>query len=63
MKLTLVCDLCNAKGLIWLGGKDYLECPQCNGTKKFVMFENRITPARHILVPGQRDVQPTKLIV
>jgi hypothetical protein len=40
------------KGHLWLGGKDYLECPDCGGTGNFVMYEQAITPPKHIAVNG-----------
>lgn len=46
------------KGLLWLSGNDYVECPDCGGTGIFVCYEQRITPGRSILVPGQRDTLP-----
>lgn len=35
MKVEAQCTLCansTRKGLLWLGGGDWLECPDCNGT-------------------------------
>ena len=46
------------RGLLWLRGKDYVECPDCGGTGTFVMYEQLVTPGRSILVPGRRDALP-----
>lgn len=33
----LVCDVCMGRRKLWLGGGDYLECPQCDATGKVEM--------------------------
>ncbi len=45
------------RGLLWIGGNDYVICPDCGGTGTFVCYEQRITPGRSIQVPGQRDTR------
>jgi len=42
--------------MLWLSGSDYLECPDCNGTGTFVMYEQRIMPGKSILVPGLKPL-------
>jgi len=37
------CRSSSKKGHLWLGGKDYVECPDCNATGEFVMYERRIS--------------------
>lgn len=49
------CQRSARRGLLWLGGKDYVECPDCGGTGTFVIYEHRVTPPRHIAVHGLRD--------
>lgn len=49
------CPTCRTsvrKGLLWLRGTDYLECPDCQGTGTFVCYERLVVPPRSILVPG-----------
>lgn len=46
-RLTLACDLCGRSskpGYLWLGGSDYVECPQCGGDKKMDIVERLIVP-------------------
>lgn len=38
------------KGHLWLGGNDYLKCPDCNGTTEFIMFERKVTPASRVFL-------------
>jgi len=59
-KLAIVCPTCfqsQRKGLLWLGGKDYLECPDCGGPSGkhpgvFRMWERMITPPKRFFVSG-----------
>lgn len=47
VKINERCFLCRESlkpGYLWIGGKDYLECPDCNGTARFLMIEERIQP-------------------
>lgn len=47
VKIDAKCVLCRESlkpGYLWIGGKDYLECPDCNGTGRFLMIEERIQP-------------------
>lgn len=32
------------KGKLWLGGKDYVDCPDCEGTGVFKFYEERVQP-------------------
>lgn len=43
---------CIRKGLARGTCGDWLECPDCGGTGTFVMYEQRITPPKHIAVHG-----------
>jgi len=57
-KLESPCPTCyysDKKGQLWLSGKDYLECPDCEGTGIFILYEQRVQPKRHILVPGLKN--------
>jgi hypothetical protein len=54
-RVTLRCDLCrdSAKpGYLWLGGSDYVECPQCFTTRKVACVETLHTPGRLFASPG-----------
>lgn len=49
------CPTCKGsqkKGHLWLTGKDYVVCPDCEGSQVFVCYEERITPK--ILFPVTR---------
>lgn len=40
-------------GLLWLGGDDWLTCPNCNGTQRIELIEQRFAPVeRTISIPG-----------
>jgi NAD-dependent SIR2 family protein deacetylase len=44
-------------GLLWIGGKDYVECPDCGGPSGghpgvFRMWEKIITPPKSFAVDG-----------
>jgi len=59
-KLEIVCPTCfqsQRKGLLWLGGKDYLECPDCGGPSGkhpgvFRMWEKLKVPGKAVYVSG-----------
>lgn len=38
-KLTKRCDVCQGKRQLWLGGTDWLECPQCEATGTVEMVQ------------------------
>ena len=41
------CPLCIRslkRGLLWIGGGDYAECPDCEGTGIFVSYRERMPP-------------------
>jgi len=43
------CDLCaggTKPGYLWLGGSDYVECPQCAGDRQMDIVEQIVTPSR-----------------
>lgn len=47
MKWEQHCDLCSKssrKGLLWLGGGDWVECPDCGGTGVDVAYADYFTP-------------------
>lgn len=47
MRRDLRCDVCRDSprpGLLPMGTKDWILCPQCGGSKKIVMYEERIQP-------------------
>lgn len=47
---------------MWLGGADYVECPQCLGTRRLVLEEHRVRArARTVFVPGQRPFEVVDL--
>lgn len=68
-KIELDCDFCrytigphgrDGRGLLWLGGNDYVECPQCQGKKLFPMFEEVKTPPKIFLPPTKEFLEVRK---
>jgi hypothetical protein len=62
-KITTRCPTClhtkKAPGLLWLGGNDYVECPDCEGHPgTFIMYEERIVPKTIVLVQGWKPTGP-----
>jgi hypothetical protein len=45
-KLRMVCSTCKRRGRLWLGGKDYVECPHCDGTGVIELVEARVEPPK-----------------
>lgn len=47
------CDLCSPRrpGLLWLGGNDWVECPQCK-EGKLELVEERVEPRGKMFVAG-----------
>jgi len=56
MRVETRCATCIGSlrpGLLWLGGDDYLECPDCNATGLVEVVEERFAPVeRTISIPG-----------
>jgi DNA-directed RNA polymerase subunit RPC12/RpoP len=44
------CQHSQKPGYLWLRGADYLECPDCGGTGRFVMYEQRVTPPTRVFL-------------
>lgn len=51
------CPTCQGRKLLWLGGGDYVECPDCDGSGVFVLYEQRISP-KTIILPAASQPQP-----
>ncbi len=52
------CGLCEGQGKLWLGGKDYLECPDCGGKGVVTYDETRVRHKdRLISIPGLKPVR------
>ena len=53
MKITITCGLCDGRGKLWLGGDDYVECPDCLAKGTVVMNEYKVRKVeRTIFLPG-----------
>ena len=53
MKHSRTCSLCEGRRKLWLGGSDYVECPDCDATGKFEYHEERVRKTeRVIFIPG-----------
>jgi hypothetical protein len=58
MKRQAKCGLCNSRGKLWLGGKDYLECPDCEGKGVVTYDETRVRTAERVtFFAGSRPVR------
>lgn len=57
----LTCSGSTRKGMIWLGGTDWLECPNCiDGVME--VHESRFTPKeRTVFIPGLRPYTERQL--
>lgn len=54
-RVTLVCDMCQGSskpGYLWLGGSDYVECPQCFTTRTIPFVEQLIIPGKTFVSLG-----------
>lgn len=55
MKKVIQCGLCSGRKKLWLGGGDYVECPDCLASGRIEMHEYKVRKAeRTIFVPGMR---------
>jgi len=43
-------------GMLWLGGTDYMTCPDCNGTTRFVMWEIIVVPGKSFRADGFKQM-------
>jgi hypothetical protein len=52
-RVTIRCDLCSPRrpGLIWLGGADWVECPQCVDGKVEAV-ETKVEPRGRVFIAG-----------
>lgn len=61
MKHEARCTVCvgsTRPGLLWLGGSDWLECPDCGGTTVVTAYADRFTPVeRLVTMPGLCHVE------
>lgn len=55
-KVRARCPTCirsTRSGLLWLGGRDWVECPDCGGTEVLEFHEERFTPRERLVsLPG-----------
>lgn len=52
-KFSVKCDQCQGKGQLWLGGGDYLVCPQCEGRKTIEIHQHTMQArTRTVFIPG-----------
>lgn len=45
------CPDCQRRGVLWLGGKDYADCPNCEGKGWFHMVTEEVLPQGTIFLP------------
>lgn len=46
-KLQIPCTTCKGRKRIWLGGRDYVECPHCDNLGYHDLVEARVEPVRY----------------
>lgn len=67
MKVAARCQTCadsTKPGRLWLGGVDWLECPDCAGTTVVEFDESRYTPReRKVFIPGIAPHTERKLFI
>ena len=52
-KFFVACDVCNGRAKLWLGGDDYVECPDCLATGKVEVRQYKVRKKeRTIFIPG-----------
>lgn len=52
------CEESTRPGLLWLGGNDWLKCPDCDGTTVLKGYEEKIaSKERTISIPGVGTIQ------
>lgn len=61
MKVPCVtCAKSTRPGLLWLGGGDWLECPDCDGTREIEVIEERFNPTERTISIGGLTMQVPK---
>ena len=63
MKISGPCPTCrqsSRRGLLWLGGGDWLECPDCDGSGLFTCHEQRVAPVNRTISVGGLTMQVPK---
>jgi hypothetical protein len=53
-KHVVTCQLCQGRKRFWLGGRDYLECPDCGATGMIVIFEEVKKPPTRVFLVATR---------
>jgi len=54
LRHDLPCSVCRGRGRLWLGGADYVECPDCDARGRIVIEEFRVRRReRLVFLPGQ----------
>ena len=49
------CDVCQGRGVLWLGGADYCDCGYCEGTGRIELEAHRMNAvARTVFMSGLR---------
>ena len=69
-RIESVCPTCKdsqRKGLLWIRGNDYVECPDCGGPSQghpgvFVVYQQDILPGKSFQVSGLRTGKAEVLI-
>jgi hypothetical protein len=61
----LACDVCKGRRKLWLGGGDYVECPNCHDGKVEVIAERVRARTQERFVPqaGGGLVKSTRIIL
>jgi hypothetical protein len=58
MKQQHPCSLCGGRKKLWLGGKDYLECPDCDGTGIVTYDVTKVRKTERVtFIAGSRPIR------
>jgi len=61
------CPTCQGSiepGKLWIGGGDYVDCPDCVGTPGRVeLVETLVEPGKSVFMPAPKHTDPTRILV
>lgn len=62
-KIDNPCHVCHARGVLWLGGNDYVDCPECEGTGRITGWMEIIAPMpKHFIFRSDKP-KPTGVVL
>lgn len=54
-ELRVRCATCNGQKRLWLGGKDYLDCPDCGAKGWTPVIEERVAAPPQLFIVHRTD--------